>query len=78
MTQWGAGPHHHVPQYTTGIPQGGRGPWDYGTYMDASATAGVPQAAQSMQMQRSDVAPDLSQMPGDNTYHQYGQRTTRV
>ncbi|KAF2786513.1 hypothetical protein K505DRAFT_144173 [Melanomma pulvis-pyrius CBS 109.77] len=78
MTQWGAAAHHQVPQYTTGLPQGGRGSWDYGPYMDASAATGVPPAAQSMQMQRSDVTPDLSQMPGDNPYQQYGQRTTRV
>ncbi|PSN71266.1 hypothetical protein BS50DRAFT_279396 [Corynespora cassiicola Philippines] len=74
MTQWGA---HQVPQYSPGLPQGGRGSWDYG-YLSASATTGVPSAAQSMQMQRSDVTPDLSQIQADNPYQQYGQRTTRV
>ncbi|KAF2193288.1 hypothetical protein K469DRAFT_730170 [Zopfia rhizophila CBS 207.26] len=78
MTQWGATAHHQVPQYSTGLPASGRGSWDYGAYFDASAATTVPPAAQSMQMQRSDVTPDMSQMPGDNTYQQYGQRTTRI
>lgn len=78
MTQWGAAAHHQVPQYTAGLPQGGRESWDYG-YLNASAATVVPPAAQSMQMQRSDVTPDLSQVPTDNNpYQQYGQRTTRV
>lgn len=77
MTQWGAAAHHQVPQYTPGLPQGGRDAWDYG-YLNPSPASGVPAAAQSMQMQRSDVTPDLSQLPADNPYQQYGQRTTRV
>ncbi|KAF2258182.1 hypothetical protein CC78DRAFT_128711 [Lojkania enalia] len=79
MTQWGTAAHHQMPQYSTGLPSAGRASWDYGAYLSASAAAGVPSAAQSMQMQRSDVTPDISQMPGsDNPYQQYGQRTTRV
>ncbi|ORY10048.1 hypothetical protein BCR34DRAFT_486286 [Clohesyomyces aquaticus] len=73
MTQWGTAAHHQVPQYPAG-----RGSWDYGGYINSNAPAGVPQAAQSMQMQRPDVTPDLSQLPSDNSYQQYGQRTTRV
>ncbi|KAF2870704.1 hypothetical protein BDV95DRAFT_595414 [Massariosphaeria phaeospora] len=76
VTQWGA--HHQGPQYTAGLSQGGRGSWDYGAYLHTSAATGVPTAAQSMQLQRSDVTPDLSQLPADNQYQQYGQRTTRV
>lgn len=77
MTQWGATAHHQVSQYTGGLSQGGREAWDFG-YMGASAAAGVPAAAQSMHMQRSDVTPDLNQLPADTSYQQYGQRTTRV
>ncbi|KAF1952364.1 hypothetical protein CC80DRAFT_179368 [Byssothecium circinans] len=76
MTQWRGGAHHQVPQYTTGLAHGGRESWDYG-YMNASAASGVPAAAQSM-LQRSDVTPDLSQMPADNRYQHYGQHTTRI
>ena len=78
MTQWGATTHHQVPQYTTGLPQGQREAWDYGGYLNATTAAGVPAAAQSMHMQRSDVTPDLGQLPADSSYQQYGQRTTRV
>ncbi|KAF2713101.1 hypothetical protein K504DRAFT_449855 [Pleomassaria siparia CBS 279.74] len=80
MTQWGAAATHHQvpPQYTAGLSQGGRASWEYGTYMDASAVTGVPPAAQSMQIQRSHVTPDLSQMPVDNPYQQYVRGTTRV
>ena len=76
MTQWGV-PTHQMSQYPSSLAQGGRVSWDYG-YLNASATAGVPNVAGSMQMQRSDVTPDISQMPADNTYPQYGERTTRV
>ncbi|KAF2736766.1 hypothetical protein EJ04DRAFT_150995 [Polyplosphaeria fusca] len=79
MTQWGAGGHQQVQQYPTGLPPQGRGSWDYGSYMNPSGATGVPSAAQSMQMQRSEVTPDMSQMSGgDNPYQHYGQRTTRV
>ncbi|KAF2684007.1 hypothetical protein K458DRAFT_303847 [Lentithecium fluviatile CBS 122367] len=77
LTQWGATAHHQVPQYTAGLPQGGREAWDYG-YLSANAAPGVPAATQSMHMQRSDVTPNLGQLPADNSYQQYGQRTTRV
>lgn len=77
MTQWGATAHHQVPQYS-GLPAVSRGSWDYGAYLETSTATGVPVAAQSMQMQRSDVTPDISQMPTDNPYQQYAQRTTRV
>ncbi|KAJ4289222.1 hypothetical protein N0V90_011564 [Kalmusia sp. IMI 367209] len=79
MTQWGAASHHQVPQvpqYTSGLPQG-RESWEYG-YLNTSSATGVPAAAQSMQMQRSDVTPELNQLSADNPYQQYGQRTTRV
>lgn len=80
MTQWGAASHHpvpQVPQYSSGLPQG-RESWDY-SYLNTSSTTGVPApAAQTMQMQRSDVTPELNQLSADNPYQQYGQRTTRV
>ncbi|KAH7371405.1 hypothetical protein BKA66DRAFT_424176 [Pyrenochaeta sp. MPI-SDFR-AT-0127] len=76
MTQWGASAHQ-MSQYPTTLSQGGRGSWDYG-YLNASATTGVPAGAQTLHMQRSEVAPDLSQMPASNTYQQYGEHTTRV
>jgi hypothetical protein len=86
LTQWGPTAHHQVPQYTAGLAQGGREAWDYGGYLSATSAAGVPApthiqgpaAAQSMHMQRSDVTPDLGQLPADTSYQQYGQRTTRV
>jgi hypothetical protein len=77
LTQWSTTAHHQVPQYTTGLPQGGREAWDYG-YLNATAATGVPAAAQSLHMQRSDVTPNLGQLPADTSYQQYGQRTTRV
>jgi hypothetical protein len=76
MSQWGASTRHQVPQYTTGLTQG-RDSWDYG-YLQTSSATGVPAVAQPMQMQRSDIAPELSQLSADNPYQQYGQRTTRV
>ncbi|KAF2122328.1 hypothetical protein BDV96DRAFT_483159 [Lophiotrema nucula] len=79
MTQWGSAGHHQMPQYSGGLPASGRGSWDYGAFLHASAATGVPSAAQSMQVQRSDVTHDMSQLPtSDNPYQQYGQRTTRV
>ncbi|KAH8723645.1 hypothetical protein GQ44DRAFT_619908 [Phaeosphaeriaceae sp. PMI808] len=72
MTQWGA-PAHQM-QYPESLPPGGRGSWDY-AYLNASA-ANVPPAAQPPQ--RSDLTADLSQISADNTYHQFGERTTRV
>ena len=75
MSQWGTASRHPVPQYTAGLTQG-RESWEYG-YLPNSST-GVPAAAQPMQMQRSDVTPELSQISTDNPYQQYGQRTTRV
>lgn len=76
MTQWGASAHQ-MSQYPATLAQGGRVSWDYG-YLNTSATAGVPTVSGSLQMQRADVTPDISQMPADNTYQQYGERTTRV
>ncbi|CAO2653760.1 Nn.00g031710.m01.CDS01 [Neocucurbitaria sp. VM-36] len=76
MTQWGPSAHQ-MSQYPATLAQGGRVSWDYG-YLNASATAGVPNVAGSLQMHRGDVTPDISQMPTDNTYQQYGERTTRV
>jgi hypothetical protein len=78
MTQWGPATHQQVPQYTTGMPAGARGSWDYGAYLNAPTATGVPAAAQSMHMQRPNVTSDISQMPPENPYQQYGQRTTRV
>ncbi|KAF2450287.1 hypothetical protein P171DRAFT_137547 [Karstenula rhodostoma CBS 690.94] len=76
MSQWGTSTRHQVPQYTSGLTQG-RDPWEYG-YLQTSSAAGVPAAAQPMQMQRSDITPELNQLSADNPYQQYGQRTTRV
>ncbi|KAL5426376.1 hypothetical protein PMIN06_012954 [Paraphaeosphaeria minitans] len=78
MSQWGTSPRHQVPQYATGLAQG-RDAWDY-SYLQTSSAAGVPAAAQPMpmQMQRPDMAPELTQLAPDNPYQQYGQRTTRV
>ncbi|KAL5373899.1 hypothetical protein DPSP01_012362 [Paraphaeosphaeria sporulosa] len=76
MSQWGTSTRHQVPQYTTGLTPG-RDSWDYG-YLQTSSAAGVPAAAQPMQMQRSDITPELNQLSADNPYQQYGQRTTRV
>ncbi|KAF1976529.1 hypothetical protein BU23DRAFT_29008 [Bimuria novae-zelandiae CBS 107.79] len=76
MSQWGTASRHQVPQYATGLTQG-RESWDYG-YLQTHPATGVPAAAQPMQMQRSDVTPDLNQISADNPYQQYGQRTTRV
>jgi hypothetical protein len=73
MTQWG--PSAHQLQYPASLSQGGRNSWDY-PYLNASSAAGVPSAAQPLQ--RSDLAADLGQISADNTYHQYGERTTRV
>lgn len=76
LSQWGTTARHQVPQYTTGLTQG-RDSWGY-DYLQSSPATGVPAAAQPMQMQRSDVTPELSQLSGENPYQQYGQRTTRV
>ncbi|CBX99196.1 hypothetical protein LEMA_P084350.1 [Plenodomus lingam JN3] len=76
MTQWGP-PTPHMPQYPTSLSQGGRGSWDYG-YLNASTTAGVSAATHSMQISRPDVGTELDQIAADNTYQQYGERTTRV
>ncbi|KAF2197548.1 hypothetical protein GQ43DRAFT_475351 [Delitschia confertaspora ATCC 74209] len=79
MSQWTTSSHHQVPQYSTGLGTTGRGSWDYGAYLDPTPATAVPSAAQSLQLQRSDVTTDLSQMAGDNSsYEPYGQRTTRV
>jgi hypothetical protein len=79
MTQWPT-THHQMSQYGASLTTGGRGSWDYGTFLDTSSAsaAGIPSAAQSMHMQRSEVTPDVSQMPADDPYQQYGPRTTRV
>ncbi|KAF2639593.1 hypothetical protein P280DRAFT_402300 [Massarina eburnea CBS 473.64] len=77
MSQWQGSAHHQVPQYTTGLSQSGRESWDY-DYMNASAGPGVSATAHSMQMQRPEVTPDLSQMPPDHRYQNYGQHTTRI
>lgn len=77
LSQWGTSTRHQVPQYTTGLTPG-RDPWDYTSYLQPSTAAGVPAPAQPMQMQRSDMPPELDQLPSDNPYQQYGQRTTRV
>jgi hypothetical protein len=74
MTQWG-GPSAHQMQYPTSLTQGGRNSWDY-PYLSASAAVGIPSAAQPLQ--RSDLAGDISQITTDNSYHPYGERTTRV
>ncbi|KAF2025676.1 hypothetical protein EK21DRAFT_75851 [Setomelanomma holmii] len=73
MTQWGI-PAHQM-QYPASLSQGGRGSWDY-TYLNASATAGVPSAAQPLQ--RSDLTGDISQLSAESAYQPYGERTTRV
>jgi hypothetical protein len=74
MTHWG--PPAHQMQYPASLTQGGRNSWDY-PYLNASATAGVvPSAAQPLQ--NTDLTADMSQLPADNTYDQYGERTTRV
>lgn len=79
MSQWGATGHHQMAQYSTGLGTTGRTSWDYGPYLDPNPGSAVPSATQSLQLQRSDVTADLSQMPSDDgTYQQYGQRTTRV
>jgi hypothetical protein len=72
MTQWGT-PNHQL-QYPASLSQSSRNSWEY-PYLNASAAAGVS-AAQPLQ--RSDLAADLSQIPADSTYPQYGERTTRV
>ncbi|KAI8941664.1 hypothetical protein NX059_002876 [Plenodomus lindquistii] len=76
MSQWGVSASH-LPQYPTSLSQGGRSSWDYG-YLNASTTAGVSAAAQSLQIPRPDVANDLNQIAAENAYQQYGERTTRV
>ncbi|QRD05604.1 hypothetical protein JI435_058850 [Parastagonospora nodorum SN15] len=73
MTQWGASAHQM--QYPTSLTQGGRNSWDY-PYLSAAGAVGMPSAAQSLQ--RTDLAGDISQITADNTYHPYGERTTRV
>jgi hypothetical protein len=73
MTQWG--PPAHQMQYPTSLSQSGRGSWDY-AYLNASAAAGVPSAAQPLQ--RPDLTADMNQISADTAYHQYGERTTRV
>ncbi|KAF1913035.1 hypothetical protein BDU57DRAFT_342757 [Ampelomyces quisqualis] len=73
MTQWG--PSAQQLQYPASLSQGGRNSWDY-PYLNASSAAGVSSATQPLQ--RSDLTTDLSQISADNTYHQYGERTTRV
>jgi len=70
MTQWG--PSAHQMQYPTSLTQGARNSWDY-PYLSAAA---LPSAAQPLQ--RPDLAADISQITPDNTYHPYGERTTRV
>lgn len=84
MSQWSV--HHQVPQYSTGLANTGRVSWDYGAvgaYLDhstpGSAMASSAQPLQPLQLHRTDVTADLSQMPDDDgTYQPYGQRTTRV
>jgi hypothetical protein len=72
MTQWM--PPHQM-QHPGSLAQGGRASWDY-AYSNPSAATGIASAAQPLQ--RSDLATDISQMSADNTYPQYGERTTRV
>lgn len=79
MSRWTTA-HQQVSPYVTGLPAAGSGAWGYGAYLDTSSASapGVPSAAQTMQMQRSDVTPDISQMSTNDPYQQYSQSTTRV
>ncbi|KAF2747821.1 hypothetical protein M011DRAFT_476988 [Sporormia fimetaria CBS 119925] len=67
MTQWPTAPYQ-VPHYAPSL----RGSWDFGGSLDAptASATGVPAAAQSMHLQRSD---DIN-----SPYQQYGQSTSRV
>jgi hypothetical protein len=60
-------------QYPASLAPGGRGSWDY-AYLDSAV--GVPSTAQ--RLQRADLTGDISHLSADNTYPQYGERTTRV
>lgn len=73
MTNWGS---NHQMQYPGNLSQGGRTSWGDYAYINASAAAVLPSAAQSLQ--RSDQQTDMSQMSADNTYQHFGERTTRV
>jgi hypothetical protein len=73
MTPWG--PPAHQMQYPTSLSQNGRGSWDY-AYLNTSTATGVSSASQPLQ--RLEMTTDMSQLPGDSPYHQYGERTTRV
>jgi hypothetical protein len=73
MTQWG--PSAHQMQYSTSLSQSGRGSWDY-SYLNTSTATGVSSASQPLQ--RVEMTADMGQLPTDNPYHQYGERTTRV
>ena len=63
-----------MSHYPSALTQAGRTSWEYG-YLSNPVVAGVPSASQAL---RPDGAPDISQMSADNTYQQYGHRTTRV
>lgn len=76
MTQWGASTHQVSP-YPVALTHGGRGSWDYG-YLNASGATEMPSIAQSLQMPRPNALAELSHMPANSAYHQYGEGTTRV
>lgn len=76
MTPWQAAAHHQASQYSTGLSTTGRTSWDYGAFLEPSAATAVPGSGQSLQL-RADVAPQASQVAGNEAYQQYGQRTSR-
>ncbi|OCK98842.1 uncharacterized protein K441DRAFT_684426 [Cenococcum geophilum 1.58] len=77
MTPWQAAAHHPASQYSAGLSTTGRTSWDYGAFLEPSAATAVPGSGQSLQLQRADVAPQASQVAGNEAYQQYGQRTSR-
>ncbi|KAL5117800.1 hypothetical protein ACEQ8H_004274 [Pleosporales sp. CAS-2024a] len=78
MTQWGPSTATHQMQYPASLGQGGRTSWEYPYLSPSSAVGGIPSAAAAQSMQRTNLAGDMSQITADNSYHPYGERTTRV
>lgn len=76
MTHWGASTHQVSP-YQTALTHGTRGSWDY-SYLNASGVAEMPSIAHAMQIPRPDAISELSHLPTNSAYQQYGESTTRV
>jgi hypothetical protein len=76
MTQWGASTHQVSP-YPTTLTHGARGSWDYG-YLNAPGVAEMSSIAHPSHMSRPNAIAELSHLPTNSAYQQYGESTTGV